>query len=357
MKRIATLMMMIGGLVIGGGIGAADADQQWINEEEGVFLAGDVPAISEAGGAYESAKPVRDERRLLEARERLLEARRMAFGGADGDRQEFADDFEDGTMDDWLDGGGGFSASVTNSTAAAGTVYSMTMTGGTGGHFNGRYHLFTPCTPDYLSVWLNSGSETLSDTYFVVGDSSIASNNGIVFLYAKDTGYWNLYSGTAHYSLERYGAFLWNHHEFLLDWNTRLVDWYVDGVLQYAGIPFRSSSTTAVDRVHAYHYTNSTGWFDEYFIGDFVVPTPTPEPTATPSGEPCIHDGDVTQDGELSVGDAQRAFYIVLGMVTPTIEEACAADCNGDNEISAGDSQQIFQTVLMLDSCVDPLTM
>ncbi len=42
------------------------------------------------------------------------------------------------------------------------------------------------------------------------------------------------------------------------------------------------------------------------------------EPTPTPTVEPCIHDGDVNLDGELSSGDAQMAFLIVLGSYTPT---------------------------------------
>lgn len=48
-------------------------------------------------------------------------------------------------------------------------------------------------------------------------------------------------------------------------------------------------------------------------------------------------------------------FLIVLGSVSPTYEEACAADCSGDGSITAGDAQQIFLTVLGSSECVDDL--
>ncbi|MCD4652947.1 hypothetical protein K8T06_03330 [bacterium] len=82
---------------------------------------------------------------------------------------------------------------------------------------------------------------------------------------------------------------------------------------------------------------------------------PTPTPTVTPTGGECINDGDVNLDGQLSAGDAQECFYIVLGHTTPTYEEECAADCNGDGEVTAGDAQNIFLAVLGSGSCADPV--
>ena len=73
------------------------------------------------------------------------------------------------------------------------------------------------------------------------------------------------------------------------------------------------------------------------------------------SEPPCINDGDVTLDDELTAGDAQLAFLIALGAYSPSFEEECAADCNGDEDITAGDAQLIFMAVLGSGSCVDPL--
>jgi len=88
-----------------------------------------------------------------------------------------------------------------------------------------------------------------------------------------------------------------------------------------------------------------------------VIPTGTPTglPTITPTPGPCIHDGDVNQNGFVTSGDAQLAFWIALFMYTPTYDERCAADCNGDGTVSAGDAQQIFQTALFLNTCADPI--
>lgn len=83
------------------------------------------------------------------------------------------------------------------------------------------------------------------------------------------------------------------------------------------------------------------------------IATPTPAPTATP--DDCLHTGDVTLDGVITAGDAQRAFLIALGIIIPTYEEECAADCNGNGTVTAGDAQQIFLTALGSGTCVDPL--
>ncbi|MBN1297659.1 hypothetical protein JXA80_12840, partial [bacterium] len=78
----------------------------------------------------------------------------------------------------------------------------------------------------------------------------------------------------------------------------------------------------------------------------------TPEPTVTPD---CIRHGDVNLNGSISAGDAQLAFNIVLGLYSPSYQEACAADCNGDGNLTASDAQSIFYAVLGTGGCVDPL--
>ncbi len=72
---------------------------------------------------------------------------------------------------------------------------------------------------------------------------------------------------------------------------------------------------------------------------------------ATGGRDLCVHDGDVDFNGVVSSGDAQLAFLIGLGMITPTPEEECAADCNGDGIISSGDAQRIFWTALGPGRC------
>ncbi len=99
------------------------------------------------------------------------------------------------------------------------------------------------------------------------------------------------------------------------------------------------------------------GWNIDDVLVSFESPcdeaTPTPGPTSTP--EECVNHGDVNFSGDITAGDAQMAFQIALGLITPTEEQECAADCNSDGSITAGDAQQIFMTALGTASCVDPL--
>jgi formylglycine-generating enzyme required for sulfatase activity len=69
----------------------------------------------------------------------------------------------------------------------------------------------------------------------------------------------------------------------------------------------------------------------------------------------CIHHGDANLDGSITAADAQLAFFIVLGLYSPSYEEECAADCNGDDGVTAADAQAIFLNVLGLGDCADPL--
>jgi hypothetical protein len=69
----------------------------------------------------------------------------------------------------------------------------------------------------------------------------------------------------------------------------------------------------------------------------------------------CVNHGDANLDGVISAGDAQLAFFIVLGAYSPTYEEECAADCNGDGLVTAADAQAIFLVVIGSGDCADPL--
>lgn len=105
------------------------------------------------------------------------------------------------------------------------------------------------------------------------------------------------------------------------------------------------------------------GWNIDDVVVSFTTPctqpTPTPQPTFTPEPTPtqggCVNHGDVTLDGEVTAGDAQMAFQIALGSYSPTMEEECAADCNGDSEVTAGDAQMVFMVALGSGSCADPV--
>ncbi len=69
----------------------------------------------------------------------------------------------------------------------------------------------------------------------------------------------------------------------------------------------------------------------------------------------CIRDGDVTLDDQITAGDAQAAFSIVMGTLQPSPEQECAADCNDDGSITAGDAQMIFSKAMGTGECAEPI--
>ncbi len=81
-------------------------------------------------------------------------------------------------------------------------------------------------------------------------------------------------------------------------------------------------------------------------------------PAALAAGPPdaapkhgCVGHGDLDQNGLVSAGDAQTTFLIALGMLSPTVSQMCAADCNGDNLVSAADAQLVFLAAVGVGRC------
>lgn len=159
-------------------------------------------------------------------------------------------------------------------------------------------------------------------------------------------------------------------------------DWaevYVNGtvVFQHCGTAFVQPTEWVLQTIDLTPYTgglvtidfhmmassvvNHAGWYIDdvrvYTGGMEPTPTPTPDETPTPSATPndCYHTGDVNMDASVTAGDAQMAFQIALGTISPTYYEECAADCNGDGTVTAGDAQNIFMLALGTATCVDPL--
>jgi len=100
--------------------------------------------------------------------------------------------------------------------------------------------------------------------------------------------------------------------------------------------------------------TDSSVVYCGWNIDDVLVSYTSTCTGATPTPG-CNNDGDVNLDNEVTAGDAQLAFMIALGSMTPTYEEECAADCNGDTTVTAGDAQQIFMAALGSGNCNDPV--
>ncbi|MFQ6092679.1 MAG: hypothetical protein ACE5OR_08365 [bacterium] len=68
--------------------------------------------------------------------------------------------------------------------------------------------------------------------------------------------------------------------------------------------------------------------------------------------------GDANNDNTVNIVDALAAVNILLGLVLPTPEEACAADrngpmgnCDGDRVVNVLDAIKIVNLILGLDEC------
>jgi hypothetical protein len=186
----------------------------------------------------------------------------------------FSDDFEDGVWEDsWtMLAGGEYTAEATTQHAASGE-YSLHLNGG-GDHFEGLMAQFVPTQLDYVSFYARTDSARTvrASNYFVLGDSFVTENFGLMFFYTmQDSGRFHVFDGDFTYTfpIETQN---WYHIEFRnIDWNDRSWDWYVDNQLVQADIPFRSQETTTVSRLHLYNWYDddaviSHAWYDEIFL-------------------------------------------------------------------------------------------
>ena len=175
----------------------------------------------------------------------------------------FFDDFEDGNYSGWTAGSCSNTRSVTSSTAADGSTYSLYITGACSTHYGGLYRLFSPTLqPTRISYWARSSSTSTSDTYFVVhGSSTTGTTNQMAFIYFRSGGYITAAdSATDFYS---YSANVWYHIEMRnINWTAHTFDLYVNGVLDTASAPFRAN-ISAIGRIDLYNFDSATGYWDE----------------------------------------------------------------------------------------------
>jgi len=81
------------------------------------------------------------------------------------------------------------------------------------------------------------------------------------------------------------------------------------------------------------------------YINDFIEFSPEPY-TALFTFKPCNELGDVNGDGNVTPGDAQKAFEIFLGRLTPDFCQQMTSDANCGGTTTPGDAQWIFEDFL-----------
>jgi len=84
-----------------------------------------------------------------------------------------------------------------------------------------------------------------------------------------------------------------------------------------------------------------------YSVLGETIPTLTQDGSMTIRVRSCVK-GDVNYDGHINVVDVLLALRIVVGLITPTPEQTCAADVNSDGKVRSNDAILIFNEAVGL---------
>ena len=187
----------------------------------------------------------------------------------------FADDFEDGNFSDWLIGTGPYIRAITNDVAAGGTN-SFTLIGGTGNsRYNGISQTLPNLTPKQINFSVRAAQVNKFGGYFNVGTAANDSSQA-AFFYMRNDGLMGPVedqSGSEHSF--NYTSNQWYAISFVLDWSRKRFDFFVNGTLMEANIPFRNPAVNSLTRVYLYNFDpGGQFWWDEIeFINDAIPPT------------------------------------------------------------------------------------
>lgn len=186
---------------------------------------------------------------------------------ADAQCGSFYDGFESGTIGPaWSYGTGTYTRSVSNTGSPVGNYHVVQTSSGSGTHYQGMYATFTPAQPTYFSWWIRSNTTSGANGYVVIGNSSISSDNGILFCYITSPGALRFYN-TSGYN-HPISPNTWYHVECRnVNWTTRTMEIWVDNALILSNWAFRSTTAMNVDRVHMYNLVAATAEYDEIQIG------------------------------------------------------------------------------------------
>lgn len=246
----------------------------------------------------------------------------------------FSDSFESGSLSGWTNGSGSGTGEIVKDTAAAGTrSFHYDYQGGTR-HFHGISQEFVSgAKPKTISFWVRSGSTTTHDGYFVLTDDTYGAD--AIWFFARGTGRFYVNGDVGGDESFSYQAGVWYKVEFRdLDWSTKNFDYYVDGALVKADIPFRNpSSVNQISRLWLYNFsTGSEAWWDDVRVLDASLDWLKPDPVSKTLAPGQSSTVTVSFDaigkvagsylGQLDISSNAPANPIVTVPVTMTVEPA-----------------------------------
>jgi len=174
--------------------------------------------------------------------------------------------FESGSLTEWDNNGQGIIETTTIGPAKG--KRSLRIKNTTGGHFKGLHQTFNQGSqPKYISSYIKSGSMSLADAYLVFSDQA---GREVIWFFATENGTLYVNADVGGDKTYQYETNIWYHIEFKdIDWIDKDFDYYVNGELVKADIPFRNSSNVNdISNLYLYNYHNSEAWWDEITVGE-----------------------------------------------------------------------------------------
>jgi len=181
----------------------------------------------------------------------------------------YADGFESGKLDDWnIDFGTGVKEIVSDDAAEGSKSFYYANTGTSSEHYHGIHQEFVSGSqPEYIGFQVKSGSNTLADAYVVFLDSN---GEDVIWFTASNSGFLYINGDVGGDESYEYEALEWYDIELKnIDWEDSDFDFYINGVLIKADIPFRNEDLISdIASMYLYNYHASEAWFDDIAIGE-----------------------------------------------------------------------------------------
>ena len=186
----------------------------------------------------------------------------------------FNDGFEDGMWGRWWSTGGAGTREVVSDTAGAGSKSFHFHFDGPDDHFTGIHQVFDYQKPGHISFWTRPGPEDLATSYMVLLDYYYVFDNtgfhpayyDFIWFFANANGRFYVNDDVGGNQAVLYTQNQWYHIEFRnISWTKKNFDYWVDGQLIQAGVPFRNAAECN-EMVFAvsYNYSGETdAWLDD----------------------------------------------------------------------------------------------
>lgn len=178
----------------------------------------------------------------------------------------FFEDFEDGDTNGWTFLGNGYTMAVTDATAADGTDFSLTMSGGNANHYDGIYRTFSPGIQPERFGYFARPESLFHGTYLTLHESTGAPglSNEVAFVYFRAGGEIAVGGATeGSVAVASYTPGVWYYIELAFDWDADTFDIYVNGTLEGSDLGFRGGNRNSIQRITLYHHNDTTGYWDE----------------------------------------------------------------------------------------------